>query len=85
MECFCSQWEESPNESDHRCQDQTLQTKAACSFIYELKKAFKDILFKEKQNKESDRKRDSGIISSREESLKITTYLLSFWVMVVIT
>lgn len=81
LECFCSQCEESPNESDHSCQDQTLQTKAACSFIHELKKPLKDILFKEKQNKESDRKRNNGIILSGEESPNrtITTYSPSLW------
>ena len=41
--------ERSPNESDHRCQDQTLQTKAACSFIHELKKPLK--IFSLKKNK----------------------------------
>lgn len=51
LESFCSQREERPDESDHRCQDQTLQTKAACSFIHEQKKNkknFKDTFFKEK-------------------------------------
>lgn len=63
LECFLlgffSQGEKRPNESDHRCQDQTLQTKAVCSFIQWQKKTtekksktqdFKHILFKEKQS-----------------------------------
>ena len=87
LECFCSQWEQSPNESDHRCQDQTLQTKGSLFFHTWTEKTSQDILFKEKQNKDSDRKRDSGIILSGEETLnwRITAYFLSFWEMVIIT
>lgn len=62
LECFLSQQEKNSNESDRRCQDQILQTKAACSFIQQGKKHFKDILFKEKQNKECDRKKDRIIL-----------------------
>lgn len=62
LECFLSQREKTSNESDRRCQDQILQTKAACSFIQQGKKQFKDILFKEKQNKECDRKKDRIIL-----------------------
>ena len=63
LEGFCSQWEESPNESDHSCQVQTLQTKTACSFIHEQK----EILFKEKQNIGTDRGKDGGITLSDKE------------------
>lgn len=53
LESCCSQREERPDESDHRCQDQTLQTKAACSFIHEQKRERKKTLktFSLKKNK----------------------------------
>lgn len=38
-ECFFTLSQGRTNESDHTCQDQTLQTKAACSFINEQRKS----------------------------------------------
>lgn len=49
LECFLSQREKNSNESDRRCQDQILQTKAACSFIQQGKNTLK--IFSLKKNK----------------------------------
>lgn len=58
--------------------------KAAFSFIKQRKKKhFKDILFKEKQNKECDRKKGTGIILCF--FLKADSYLLTLWEMLIIT
>lgn len=61
--CFFFSERRGPNESDHTCQDQTLQTKGGLFFHTVAKAQFKYILFKEKQSSGSGREKARTDIS----------------------
>lgn len=62
-ECLLSQREESPNESDQTdAKTKHFKQRQLVLSYMNRRKAFKDILFKQKWNKECDRKKHSGII-----------------------